>query len=803
MIQSMDNGGEVLRRNEPFLRRSAFAAIAADPHRTDREFLEEGLHDGDPITAMLAHIGLRRLFPTSAAVDAAWRDLFGESVDLLARCAVSGPVSIRIAALSALSFAPSGLTLGLADRVLSSLAESGKPASGNRMDGVGVIGSGGGGVISDCPPALPLINAARSVDLPDGIGLLLAALPDASDRLTLFRRELDVSAPDPDRMLAVLIALQARPMPALSEALIPVARSPEPRLAVEGARALLACGGNRVFLFVLSLLKDTQDSAKKAGLLPLLARTGRPEVWPLLVAHLAHPNWIVRRSAVDAVSRFAAPENKRREVITPLLNDDHPAVACEAASHAWSLGSFDALSQLERRLDRENSRERALAAAALARLPASVALPILAERLGREKHGDVLREMMMGLRGLIPQAAAEQVVVDRMMPALRRLLDGGDPFLRSQAAVLCGLLGPPAEDLILGALEKQEHPHVLASLISALGRVGRPRMLILARFHDHPDPRVRANLMETLLPCGSSSAPYLGAGLRDVSSRVRAAAAISLFQLGRLDVVGALDRMLLETTHLPVISACRALGRLMRLQPPTLGSEHPLSLALNREARRRPISCIDIPPLLADPSLPAIFADLARIGVDESGRRITFSPVSGIGVLEKVRREEPVAHGPRRLLAAFLMGAGRSEEALTLLEVCLRDHPAVLADLLDAYRLAMITGDLVRADRFGSRVREIYPALLDACRVSVSTTPETALDFQRKLHHLSTPSMNVYPFMIGVKAQEGDRETVLELLSELLLARPTNSVVAKKLAEQLPEAAASLREALLAWVAIL
>ncbi|MFZ2956483.1 MAG: hypothetical protein WA705_06310 [Candidatus Ozemobacteraceae bacterium] len=838
---------DVFRRNEPFLRRSAFAALAVDPHAADRERLEDGLLDGDPIVAMLAHIGLRRLYPASAAVDAMWRELFGESVDLLGRRALHGPVSMRIAALSALAFAPTGLTVGLADRVLASLSENaprwcGYPHEGvytpkvpgmarvfgvnpTKSPGVGetVIdgtrfsdvasvtsiiateeGQGRGGSASEQPPMLPLINAVRSIDLPDGIGLLLAALPDASDRVMLFRRELEASTHDPERTLAVLIALQARPLPALSEALIAIARSPEPRLAIEGARALLACGGNRVFLFVLSLLKDTQDAAKKTGLLPLLARTGREEAWQLLTAHLTHPVWEVRRAAVDAVAGFAAPQIQRREALVPLLNDEHPGVACEAASYAWGLGSLEALSRLELGLNRENARERALAASALARLPASIALPILTERLSREKQGDVLRELMMALRGLIPHAAAEQAVVDRMLPALRRLLDGGDPFLRSQAAVLCGLFGAPAEDLIMSALEKQEHPHVLASLICALGRAGRPRLLILGRFHDHPDPRVRSNLMETLLPCGSAATPYLGAGLRDVSSRVRAAAAVSLFQLGQIDVVGALNRMLLETTPLPVFAACRALGRLMRLQPPTLGTDHPLALALGREARRRPAPKADLPPLLADPSLPGIFTDLARLGHDPAtGRRVAITNVAAIGAIEKARREEPSAHGPRRLHAAFLMGAGRNDEALLLLEACLREHPSVLADLLDAYRLAMMIGDLPRADRLGGRVREMYPAVLDACRTSAPPAPEDAYDFRRKLHNLSTPSMNLYPFMIGVKAREGDRETVLELLTELLLARPINALVAKKIAEQLPPEAGPLREALIGWAAVL
>ena len=56
--------------------------------------------------------------------------------------------------------------------------------------------------------------------------------------------------------------------------------------------------------------------------------------------------------------------------------------------------------------------------------------------------------------------------------------------------------------------------------------------------------------------------------------------------------------------------------------------------------------------------------------------------------------------------------------------------------------------------------------------------------------------MNLYNAMIQLKAVEKDNATVLDLLSELLLSRPFNSLVVRKLASMLPESFSDLRRSL-------
>ncbi|MBF0410883.1 MAG: HEAT repeat domain-containing protein [Candidatus Riflebacteria bacterium] len=764
-----------LHGGDPFLRRSALSVLASEPEQSNIEIFEDALTDSDPYISMLGLMALRKLYPVSSSVDSTWQDLFGESVDLLSRRASFGPVPVRTAALQALAFAPTGLTTGLVQRILEGIP--GAPP---------LIGG-----LSEQPPILPLVNSAVSLDLPQVMGMLFSALPHSPNLLSLFRREL--SSGFPEKMLPVLFALQMNPIKNLVEDLVSVSRSIDPVVAIEGARALLACGGSRIFVFVLSLLKETADHKKKVGLLPLLARTGRDEVWPLLLSHLKNESWEVRKSAVFSIARFAASENDRSKALSPIINDENPFVASEAAIHLWHLGSMDALHKLERMLNSDSTRERSAAAAALGQLPASVSLPLLADRLGRENQGDTLREIMISMRRLIPKSINDSNLIEWILLTIRRLLSHSDPFLKSQAAVLCGLCGSTAEDLILPALEKQEHPHVIASLIAALKGTGTPRLLVLARFHDHPETRVRANLMETLLLCGASAIPYLGGGLKDPSPRVRSAAAVTLFALGQIEVVAHLNRMLLTNSSISVLASCFALGRLMRFQPPTLGADHPLSLALGRESKRRHSPKFDSPAILQEPSLPIVFTRLAKVkcGNEES-----------IQIIEQARRDKPNSHPLKRLLASFLINVNKPAEALAILESCLRDKPSILADLFDVYRLSVTSGDPIKVEKYGRQLKETYQNLFESCKEELRISGKNA-DMNVDLLKLSSPSMNLYSYLIKLQTLKGDRKKTADYLAELLLARPANKIVAEQLAKTLLDQTDPLKETLRAYSASL
>ncbi|HNV68568.1 MAG TPA: hypothetical protein PKO06_02640, partial [Candidatus Ozemobacteraceae bacterium] len=157
-------------------------------------------------------------------------------------------------------------------------------------------------------------------------------------------------------------------------------------------------------------------------------------------------------------------------------------------------------------------------------------------------------------------------------------------------------------------------------------------------------------------------------------------------------------------------------------------------------------------------------------------------PEAALIVLHAFHRRHPAARSVRRLTASFLAMKERIRPALSLLESCLRDQPSVLADQFDAYRLSLLAGDLPRAEQFGRQVHALYRPLLEACRVMAGELlGHDNGGFYEQLHALETPSLNLYNAMVQLKSRQGDRETVLELLGELFLARPTNGVIVRLL----------------------
>jgi hypothetical protein len=156
------------------------------------------------------------------------------------------------------------------------------------------------------------------------------------------------------------------------------------------------------------------------------------------------------------------------------------------------------------------------------------------------------------------------------------------------------------------------------------------------------------------------------------------------------------------------------------------------------------------------------------------------------------------------MLASLLVNEGDFSRAAALLEVCHKETPGILADLLDAYRLAIKLGRLDKATDFGEAAKELYSVLLDGCMQLCRSLRGSGADLMlQKLHHLTEPSMNLYNAMIQLKVIENDEETVLDLMSELVLARPYNAMVIRKLAGMLPESFAELRQALEVFAASL
>jgi len=757
--------------SDPWVRRTVLTSMIRAPQAADGELFEECLFDSDTTLALLAFLGLKKLHPLTSGIDTVWKEMFEESCDLLVRRASTGPVDLRLSALQALAFAPRSMAVGTAAMILRSVT-----------DGAALEGG-----LGDTPPVFPLVQAKRPSELPEGFALMLSALPDSSDRESFLKTELARS--EPHRLLPVLLSLQITPAIEFTDKILPLIRFPDTRIVIEASRALLACGGPKAFLLIISLLNETADPVKKVNMLPMLAQTGRQEAWRAIIEHLHDPSAPIRKAAVTAIGCFDHLAHEKADLLEPFLKDQDPAVVCEACRWLWKLGSANALPRLETLFHDGAPRQRALAVESLGELPAATAVPILLESFGKERHGDVVRQMVLALRNLLPNVKQNTRLCESICPVLKRLLQSADPFFRSQAAVLCGNLGEPAEDLILSVLDKSDHPHVIASLLGALKKIGNPRLLVVGKFVDHPDPRVRANLMEVIARCGMAGVPYLTGGLKDSAPRVRTAAACGLFNSGQLDVISVLNRMLLIPSPVSVLSGCFALGRLMRMQPTTFRQDHPVFLAVSRDVRRSKKSSVDVATALLDPALPMLFIKLSAS--DKSS-------ASCLEISKSAHLQNPASYAVKRVLTAFYALTENYEKALSLLESCISEHPGVLADLLDAFRFSLLTANLEKAEFYGKKAKETYARILHACKTLCQNLKgKNAIQIFEKLHHLSNPSMNLYNAMVQLKALEGEKDTVLELLMELLLARPTNAPVARKLGELVPESLGEIKSALL------
>lgn len=774
----LNNPREAVRASDSWTRRVALAALLKSPQTSDREIFEENIDSDDLTLSLLSFLGLKKLFPAPAPTRAAWKEIFGESVDLLSRRACVGPAQMRVAALKSLAFAPEHLSVGLVERVLKSLDS---PVSYETVS-------------SGQTPALSLVQKPHRFFLPEGFALLLASLPGGHERVRLLQQEL--YSEDPARLLPVLIALQIQPVAELSDQLLKIARSADQRVKIEAARALLACGGNRVFLLILSLLKETSEPGVKSLLLPLAANTGREEVWPVICKYAASDESQIVQAALRSADIFPAPVEEKIAIYREGMKSADSAVATLAARFAWQGGSMKALRILENGLISSDKKWRMHSAAALGHLSSETAIPLLSQRFDNERSGDVIRQMILSLRRLLPLVQRQPRVHDVLIPWFSRLLRSADAFKRSQCAVLAGLIGKAGVDLLLKALEKEQHPHVVASLLGALGRNGVDRLLVYSLFHDHPDSRVRANMISAMLACGAQAMSYFSAALKDESPRVRSAAARNLFLLGQLEIVGTLNRMLLVPEPVSVLSGCFGLGQLLRIQPPLLDSDHPLPLSVSRKIRLKHHDEKFVGPALLDAvELPQIFREMALVG--GSRKKIAW-------VLDEKLKRMPSLHPVRRMLAAFLALNADYERSSSLIAAGIRQCPNILADLLDIYRLSLKMGNLDAASDYGKKARQLYGELLngctDLCRHMRGGGASMILE---RLHHLKEPSMNLYNAMIQLKVIEGELETVLDLMAELVLARPQNPFIVRKLASLLPESRSELKTALTAYASSL
>ncbi len=761
---------------DDWVRLEALSAISRNPVMDDCLYFQDLIESNDPKEAFLAFKGLSKLFNTPSSIIEIWRELFSETIELLKKRAVSssGSSQLRIAAIKALAFF-SDLSFSEIDSVLKSITSAFSYDSSFLLP----------------EPSLRLLPRESSFDLSEAFGLLLASMPvDEEGAIKILKRELDCQ--NPDRLIPALLSLQLNPSAEMTDQLLWIARNGEKRVADEAVRALLACGGKKVCLVITSLLKEIRDTDRKAVLLSAAAAADREEIWRVLSAFVRGNDLKLALTALSAVDGFAGADKKEKLALySEAVRRKEPELIALASLLAFKAGNTKSVKLLRQLLESDSEKHRFEAVKALSGIPAETAVPIILSNFDDETDENIIDQMFLALRKLLPKLKKLEIIESTMLPWLSRKLKSTDAFIRNQVAVLGGCLGPFAEDILITALSKETHPYVIASLLSALGRCGCNKLLLFTEFHDHKDARIRANTITALLNCGNEAASYFYEALNDSSPRIRAAAAYNLFMIGQLKSVGVLNSMLQIPEPLSVLSACYAFSRIFKIVLPSLEADNPLILSVGRLALNLQRGKQIGPGLLNSPDALDLFYEMSSAGGDR--KKILW-------MLEEKHKRRPSSLVITRVLASVYILSGNETKALPLMEICVRENPTDLADLLDAYRVVLKLGDLNRANDYGDKTKKLYKMLLDGCIELCRGIRGTgaALMLQR-LNFLTEPSMNLYNAMIQLKVAEDDPDTVMYLMTELILARPFNINLINKLAAMMPDKYTDMKQALIAY----
>ena len=760
----LKNPHSALNDSDNWVRLQCISAVSREPLLSDRIFFEELLENEDPIIAFLAYKGLTRLFPLSSLIRDVCQKLFAETVELLEKRASSGSGStqIRTAALKALAFA-TDLSISVIESSLKSLYTSFNYDSSFYTK----------------EPLLPLLQKSNNFFLLEGFGLLLASMPiEQETSIKIIKRELECQ--NPNRLIPAMISLQLNPNAEMTDQLLWIARNAEKRVSDEAIKALLACGGKKVYLVITSLLKE------------VAASTDREEIWSLLKSYAEGKDQKLALTALKAIDGFAPVDIKEKlNLYSELAKSENPELAVLSNLYIWRSNPSNSLKVFRDFLESDDSLFRLACVDAASEISPDLSIPLLFTHFEEEKDENVINQILLNARSLLPKVKNVELIENNILPWLTRHIASSNDFIRNQIAVLCGCLGPFTEDIVLKSLEKETHPYVIASLLASLGKCGCDKILLYSKYHDYKDARVRANMVYALNNCGKEAIPYFYDALEDESSRVRAGAAYCLFMKGQLDSIKVLNNMLQIPEPISVLSACYSIYNIFKIVIPKLETEHPLALAIARKIIELEREKKFGPGLLNSSESSNLFNEMAFVNGDID--KLIF-------ILEERHKKKPSSVLINRLLASVYIYNGDNVSAIPLLEICVRENPTNLADLLDSYRTVLKIGDLTRANKIGSKIKKLYKMLFDGCIEFCKYLNKSESDkMLQQINLLKEPSMNLYNVMIQLKIAENDPDTAVYLMTELFLSRPFNVNLIVKLAKMMPDNFSYLKKSLLSY----
>ncbi|QEL20255.1 HEAT repeat domain-containing protein [Limnoglobus roseus] len=276
--------------------------------------------------------------------------------------------------------------------------------------------------------------------------------------------------------------------------------SPSVRLSAFRSLSKLGVVANQALPDLTNALND-EDAKIREGAAQAIGQLGR-EAMPTMVRMLTHPDKYVRRNAVWGLGKLGPQAKAVMGELCQALKDEDPRTAAGAAQAIGSMGAeaAPAVPQLAEAMRGTNIVLCRLAAKALSQ----IGRPSLATLISHLKHHDpfVKGEAAVALGWMGPAAAAA-------VQPLTELLRGSQMRKASPSQYASGLLGcgtptTPVAPPSPVAADNQTEEGTRINAVTALGRIGPDAMTAL---------------------------PYLQDALTDASDSVRRAAEVAIRQV--------------------------------------------------------------------------------------------------------------------------------------------------------------------------------------------------------------------------------------------------------------------------------
>jgi HEAT repeat protein len=356
----------------------------------------------------------------------------------------------------------------------------------------------------------------------------------------------------------------------------------DPALRNRAVQALAKQGGEQALALLTERCGVEEDSFVRASLAIALGILGGGTQLSLLRGFLDDPDPRVRANAIEGLMHLGIPEVIR--VIVPHLKDQDKRVKVNAYTAMGRFGKLALLRSLGEMLNSDKLWLRDVACYALCKLelPESVALlehafsdDYIGVRLkarnglvGLARKGVSQAEKALERAGGERGAPEDYLTMSMLAPRQRVAMQAADP---TEAGLALIRRIVEAEDrkhlsMLLKQLAKERSPRIVATLLTAVGKLGDGQVLnAVCPFLTATDRRIRANAVEAVgYLAGARSDEFLRPFLTDPDNRVRANAIVAVGANPQVDLTDPLTAMATSVQELMRLSSIYAVVELRR-----------------------------------------------------------------------------------------------------------------------------------------------------------------------------------------------------------------------------------------------